>query len=233
MPTSPPPCGLGFSGILIPRLESPQEVAEADSLLTQLEDKRGFRPGTLQIIAVLDTAKGNYDAIEIARASHRIWGLTPGRADLVMDLRPEPSGELHLMPYLMQRLITVANAAGVVPLGAWWRAPARGLLANPDDTHAAAVRGRRIGFKGALCLREHQVEPLNRGFTPTRSEIQEARELIADYQAGTQNGSAVMRLQDRIIDLPTVSQASQLLAYADACAQRDAGKTQAQQRAAL
>jgi citrate lyase subunit beta / citryl-CoA lyase len=159
--------------------------------------------------------------------------LTPGRADLVMDLRPEPSGELHLMPYLMQRLITVANAAGVVPLGAWWRAPARGLLANPDDTYAAAVRGRRIGFKGALCLQPNQVEPLNRGFTPTSSEIQEAHELIADYQAGTQHGSAVMRLQDRIIDLAMVSQASQLLAYADACAQREVGKTQAKQRAAL
>jgi citrate lyase subunit beta/citryl-CoA lyase len=223
----------GLSGILIPRLESPQEVTEADSLLTQLEDKRGFRPGTLQIVAVLDTAKGNYDAVDIARASRRIWGLTPGRADLVMDLRPEPSGELHLMPYLMQRLITVANAAGVVPLGAWWRAPARGLLADPDDTYAAAVRGRRIGFKGALCLRANQVDPLNRGFTPTSSEIQEARELIADYQAETQNGSAVMRLQDRIIDLAMVSQAGQLLAYADACAQRDVGKTQAKQRAAL
>jgi citrate lyase subunit beta/citryl-CoA lyase len=223
----------GLSGILIPHLESPQEVGEADRLLTQLEDKRGFRPGTVQIVAVLDTAKGNYDAIDIARASRRIWGLTLGRADLVMDLRPEPSGELHLMPYLMQRLITVANAAGVVPLGAWWGAPARGLLANPEDTHAAAVRGRRMGFKGALCLRADQIEPLNRGFTPTRSEIQQARELIADYQARKQSGSAVMRLQDRIIDLPTVSQASQLLAYADACAQRDAGKIQAQQRAAL
>ena len=160
----------GLRGILMPRLETSQEVAEADGLLTQLEDKRGFRPGTLQIVAVLDTAKGNNNAIEIARASHRIWGLTLGRADLVMDLRPEPSGELHLMPFLMQRLITVANAAGVVPLGAWWRAPARGLVANADDTHDAAVRGRHMGFKGALCLREHQVEPLNRGFTPTHSE---------------------------------------------------------------
>jgi citrate lyase subunit beta/citryl-CoA lyase len=223
----------GLSGILIPRLESPQEVTEADSLLTQLEDKRGFRPGTLQIVAVLDTAKGNYDAVEITHASRRIWGLTLGRADLVMDLRPEPSGELHLMPYLMQRLVTTANAAGVVPLGAWWRAPARGLLADPDDTYAAAVRGRRIGFKGALCLRANQVDPLNRGFTPNSSEIQEARELIADYQAQTQNGSAVVRLQDRIIDLAAVNQASQLLAYADACAQRDVAKTQAKQRAAL
>jgi citrate lyase subunit beta / citryl-CoA lyase len=223
----------GLSGILIPRLESAQEVTEADSLLTQFEDKRGLRLGTLQIIAVLDSAKGNDAVLDIACASRRIWGLTLGRADLVMDLRPEPSGELHLMPYLMQRLIMAANAAGVVSLGAWWRAPARGLLADPDDTYSAAVRGRRIGFKGALCLRANQVEPLNRGFTPTSSEAQEARELIADYKAGTQNGSAVMRLQDRIIDLAMARQASQLLAYADACTQRDMGKTQAKRRAAL
>ncbi|MGH6691791.1 MAG: aldolase/citrate lyase family protein, partial [Gammaproteobacteria bacterium] len=202
-------------------------------LLTQFEGKRGLQPGTLQIVGVLDTAKGNYAALDIARASRRLWGLTLGRADLVMDLRPEPSGELHLMPYLMQRLIIASNAAGVVPMGAWWRAPARGLLANPDDTFAAVVRGRRIGFKGALCLRANQVESLNRGFTPTRSEGEEARELIAAYEAGTRNGSAVMRLQDRIVDLATATQASQLLAYVDACGQRDTEKAQAKQCAAL
>jgi citrate lyase subunit beta/citryl-CoA lyase len=223
----------GLRGILMPRLETPQEVQEADGLLTQLEDKRGLRPGTLQIIAVLDAAKGNYHALEIARASQRIWALTLGRADLAMDLRPEPSGELHLMPYLMQRVITVANAAGVVPLDAWWRAPARGLLANPDDTYAAAVRGGASASKARFCPWENQVEPLNRGFTPTRAELQEARELIADYRAGTHNGAAVIPRQDRIIDLPTASQASQILAYAEACTQREAGRAQVQPQAAV
>jgi citrate lyase subunit beta / citryl-CoA lyase len=223
----------GIKGILMPRLESPQEVAEADALLLQLEDRRGLRPGTLQIIAVLDTAKGNYAAMEIARASRRLWGMTLGRADLVMDLRPEPSGEIHLMLYLMQRLITVANAAGLVPLGAWWRAPARGLLANAEDTHGAAVRGRRIGFKGALCLRPDQVEPLNRGFTPASGEGQAARELVAGFDAATKNGAAAVLIQGRIVDLPTATQARQLLTYAEACAQHDAEKTRARQRAPL
>ncbi|MGH8065846.1 MAG: HpcH/HpaI aldolase/citrate lyase family protein [Candidatus Entotheonellia bacterium] len=223
----------GISGILIPHLESPREVREADNLLTQLEDKRGFRPGTLQIIAVLDTARGNYHGMDIIRASRRFWGVTLGRADLVMDLRPEPSGEIHLMPYLMQRLITMANAAALVPLGAWWRAPARGLLASPDDTYSAAVRGHRIGFKGALCLGPNQVEPLNRGFSPSSGEREAARELMAAYEAGTNHETAVIRLQDYIVDLPTATQARQLLARADACTQRDAEKTQAKPRAAL
>lgn len=223
----------GLSGILIPHLESPQDITDADGLLTQLEDKRGLRPGTLQIVAVLDTGKGNYHGMDIIRASRRVWGVTLGRADLVMDLRPEPSGEIHLMPYLMQRLITMANAAGVVPLGAWWRAPARGLLASPDDTYSAAVRGRRIGFKGALCLRPNQVEPLKRGLSPSSAEGEAARALIAAYETGTNHETALIRLQDRIVDLATVTQCRQLLADADACTQRDADKAQARQRAAL
>ncbi len=221
----------GLSGIVLPRLESAAELAEADALLWQLEEQRGVRPGALQIVGVVDTAKGNYRAMDIARASPRLWGLSLGRADLVMDLRPEPSGEIHLMPYLMQRLITVANAAGVAPLGAWWRAPARGMLAPPDDTYQAAVRGRHIGFKGALCVRPHQVEPLNRGFTPLSSELEAAREVIAAYEAAADNGTAVIRVQDRIVDVATVAQARQLLSVAEACAQRDAAKTQARQRA--
>jgi citrate lyase beta subunit len=90
--------------------------------------------------------------------------VTLGRAELVMDLRPEPSGEIHLMPYLMQRLIIIAGAAGVAPIGAWWRAPDRGLLATPEHTLQAAQRGRAIGFKGAMCLRANQVDPLNRAY---------------------------------------------------------------------
>ena len=87
------------------------------------------------------------------------------RADLVMDLRPEPDGEIHLLPYLMQRLVVIAGALGKTPLGAWWRAPDRGLLATPQNTFAAAQRGRAIGFRGALCLRPEQVDALNRAYT--------------------------------------------------------------------
>jgi citrate lyase subunit beta/citryl-CoA lyase len=221
----------GVSGILIPHLESPHEVAAAEALLTTLEDARGIRPGTLQLVAVLDTAKGNHAAMDIARSSRRMWGLTLGRGDLVMDMRPEPSGELHLMPYLMQRLITIATAAGLVPIGAWWRAPARGLLANADDTYRAAVRGRRIGFQGALCLRPDQVEALQRGFTPEASELEAARGLITAYDEVAKHGTAVLRLQERIIDRATALQAKQLLAEVDACTQHDLLKEQARQRA--
>ncbi len=154
----------GLSGVVVSRAESSRQIEDIAALLSRLEHVRGLLPGTLKIIAAVETARGNHAAYEIGRASPRVCGLTLGRADLMMDLRPEPSDEIHLLPYLMQRLIVIAGAVGVTPIGAWWRAPDRGLLATPENTYQAALRGRAIGFKSAMCLRANQVESLNRAF---------------------------------------------------------------------
>lgn len=151
----------GLSGVVVSRAESAAQIATIDTVLFLLEKDRGLAAGSTAMVLSLETARGNQDAYDIATASKRVRALTLGRADLAMDLRPEPSGELHLMPYLMQRLIIIARAIGVVPLGAWWRAPDRGLLATAENTLQAAKRGRAAGFKGALCLRADQIEPLN------------------------------------------------------------------------
>ncbi|MBI2292320.1 MAG: hypothetical protein HYU73_18790 [Betaproteobacteria bacterium] len=154
----------GLSGVVVSRAESSRQIEDVDALLSRLEHVRGLLPGTLKIVAAVETARGNHAAYEIGCASPRVSGVTLGRADLIMDLRPEPSSEIHLMPYLMQRLIIIAGSAGITPIGAWWRAPDRGLLATPDNTYQAALRGRAIGFKGAMCLRANQVDSLNRAF---------------------------------------------------------------------
>ncbi len=155
----------GLSGVVVSRTESAQQIEQIAASLTMLEKEHGVAPNTVTIVPAVETAPGNHAAYDIVRASDRVWGVTLGRADLIMDLRPEPSGEIHLMPYLMQRLIIIAGAAGVTPIGAWWRAPDRGLFATPDNTYAAAQRGRAIGFRGAMCLQDDQVQPLNRAYS--------------------------------------------------------------------
>jgi len=173
----------GLSGIMLPGVTSAAEVQEADRLLAALQAERGVvRPPpvgeileaddpvspeqALELHLCFDTGRGNWDAVEIIQASSRVQSISLGRADLVMDLREEPTGDVHLMPYLMQRLIIIASATGVQPIGAWWRATSRGLVASFEETLAAAITGRQAGFKGALCLRPHQVAALNQAFTP-------------------------------------------------------------------
>ncbi len=154
----------GLAGLVVSRAESAEQIDEIAAMLSVLEAERDLAADSLEIVVALETARGNHNAYDILRASPRVRGATLGRADLIMDLRPEPSDEIHLMPYLMQRLVIVAGTTGATPIGAWWRAPDRGLLASPGNTFEAARRGRAIGFRGAMCLRADQVDALNRAY---------------------------------------------------------------------
>ncbi len=211
----------GLSGVVLPGVTSSDQVRKADEILSKFEAVRGVvKPPpvgqvreaddprgpeqALEIHLSLDTGPGNWHAEKLIRASDRVKSVSLGRADLVMDLREEPSGDLHLLPYLMQRLVVVANATGVEPVGAWWRATSRGLVASYDDTLEAVTTGRAAGFRGALCMRPHQVEALNRGFTPSASEIE---------------SHSVSLQSDGPSTLAEIS--SGVLAWADACTARD------------
>jgi citrate lyase subunit beta/citryl-CoA lyase len=218
----------GLDGVVVSRAETASQITRADEIISALESQRGMLPGSVELVVSLETAFGNHNGFEIATASPRIWGLTLGRADLVMDLRPEPSGEIHLMQYLMQRLVILASATGKVPLGAWWRFPDRGSLATPGDTLAAARRGRAIGFKGSFCVLDDQVECLNDGFTPSEAELEAAQELCRYYSEATVSGTTSVAVIDgRVLTADIVRQYTNTLTLAEACATRDLFKTAA------
>jgi citrate lyase beta subunit len=141
-----------------------------------------------------------------------------------MDLREEPAGDLHLMPYLMQRLIIIANTNGVQPIGAWWRGTSRGLVASSDDTLEAALTGRQAGFKGALCMRAHQVAALNQGFTPTRGEADRAATVMAAFSGAQDNGKSSLHLDGEFIDAARAAIAANLINWAAACEAREQGR---------
>ncbi len=218
----------GLVGVVVSRAESSDQIAQIDAIISTLESQRGLLPGSVEIVPALETAPGNHQGYEIATASSRVTALTLGRADLIMDLRPEPSGEIHLMQYLNQRLVTIAAAAGKTPLGAWWRHPDRGLLASPDNTLAAAQRGRAIGFKGSFCVLDNQVCPLNEGFTPTASDVETAQAIVQAYSDATASGTlATVSLVGRSLTHDLAQQHSNVLDWSKAAATREMFKAAA------
>jgi citrate lyase subunit beta/citryl-CoA lyase len=231
----------GLSGVILPGVTRVEQVQEADGLMGELQAERGVvKPPpvgevleaddpvspeqALEIHLCLDTGRGNWDAVELIQASSRVKSISLGRADLTMDLREEPTGDLHLMPYLMQRLIILANATGVQPIGAWWRGTSRGLVASYDDTLAAALTGRQAGFKGALCMRAHQVAALNQGFTPTGAETARAETVLAAFYGAQDNGTSSVSLDGEFIDASRAAIAANLIAWAAACEAREQGR---------
>ena len=234
----------GLTGVVLPGATSADQVRGADQILGQLEAERGVvKPPpvgevreaddprgpeqALEMHLCLDTGRGNWDAMDLIQASDRVKSVSLGRADVVMDLREEPSGDLHLMPYLMQRLIVIASANSVQPIGAWWRATSRGLVASYDETLEAAITGRRAGFWGALCMKAHQVDALNKGFTPSAEEMCWASATVDALDEARANGEPTVVVDGETIGAPRAAIAAKVLEWLEACQARDRSKASA------
>lgn len=215
----------GLTGVVLPKVSSVAQVREADAIVDEMEQRTGL-PGVVELHVSLETAKGIYNGVEILAASSRVRATSLGRADLVMDLRGEPNGQLHMMPHLLHRLVILARVAGVEPVGAWWDAESRGTVASPEATLRAARRARYHGYRGALCGKGSQVAALNAGFTPTGAEVAHARDLVAAYEEARARGDAWGALNGYAVNHNHAEAAGQVVRFAELCAQRDQKKAQ-------
>jgi len=155
----------GIGGIVFPGPEEPEEVAEVGELIASLEKERGIIPGTTELVLMLESAKGFWNAGSLARASPRVSALGVGRIDLTMRLGPLPQGEFRLYRFLMTRALVAARMLGKQPLGAFWRPGSRGGVASKESTLLAAKEARLFGFTGCVCAVPDQVAAVNEGFT--------------------------------------------------------------------
>jgi citrate lyase subunit beta/citryl-CoA lyase len=160
----------GVTGIVFPGPEDAGEVAEIDALVGTLEKKRGLEAGTIELVLLLESAPGFWNAAALAQASPRVTALGVGRADLAMHLGPVPQDEFRLYRYLMTRTLVAARACGKQALGAHWRPGSRGGVADAAHTARAAREARLMGFDGCLCAEPGQIAAVNTGFASDGNE---------------------------------------------------------------
>lgn len=154
----------GIQGVVFPGPDAPEEVAELCALIADMERARGVEPGTTELALMLESAKGFWNAAEIAKASPRVTALGVGRIDLTMRLGPVPQNEFRLYRFLMTRALVAARMLGKQPLGAMWRPGSRGGVASREHTAQATSEARLMGFTGCVCATPEQVAAVNAGF---------------------------------------------------------------------
>ena len=154
----------GIKGIIFPSPDEPEEVAELGELIAAMEKERGVVPGTTELVLMLESAKGFWNAASLAQASPRVTALGVGRIDLTMRLGPVPQDEFRLYRFLMTRALVAARMLGKQPLGALWRPGSRGGVDTREGTAKAAREARLMGFTGCVCATPEQVASVNEGF---------------------------------------------------------------------
>ncbi|HXJ34768.1 MAG TPA: CoA ester lyase [Candidatus Eisenbacteria bacterium] len=179
--------------LVVPKVESPQELGILDALLA----------GPTRFLPLIETARGLSRAERIA-AHPRVAGLLLGGADLAADLGATLDWEALL--WARSRLVQAAATAGVAVIDV-------PHLVLEDGTALAAecARVRRLGFTGKLAIHPKQVAAINAAFTPAGDEVLRARRIVDAAEAA---GGGVCVVDGKMVDAPVLRAARRTLALA-------------------
>ena len=198
----------GPDAVVVPKVGSAQEVR---ALVAALEGAGA--PERTKLWAMVETPGAMLRAEEIAGASDRLTVLVMGTNDLNKELGAQfVPGRQPLITGLSLALLG-ARAAGVAIVDGVFND-----VTDAEGFRAECLQGRQLGFDGKTLIHPGQVEVCNEVFAPSPEQVEDARAIIAAFEAATAEGKGVATHQGRLIENLHVDTARKVLATAEAIA---------------
>jgi citrate lyase subunit beta/citryl-CoA lyase len=194
--------------ILIPKVETAEQVREVDARIKKILKSRGVkRP--VWLMPILESALGIENAFDIAAAADTVVALTIGLEDYTADIGVPRTKQGDETLYARLRLVNAARAAGVQAIDSVF-----GDVGDIDGLRAWAVRSKAMGYEGMGCIHPRQIRPIHESYAPTPQEIERAMKIVAAFEEASAKGKSVVSLGSRMIDPPVVLRAQRLVARA-------------------
>ena len=194
----------GVAGIVLPKVERMEEGLIAACVAAQ-------KP----ILPMIESAVGlsNVGLIALAGGVQRlIFGSLDFQQDLGID-----GDDLELLAYRSQ-LVLISRLVGLA-------APVDGVstvLHDPESLRASALRARRQGFGGKLCIHPAQIEVVNAAFAPSERELSWARRVL---EAAARSRGAAVAVDGAMVDRPLILKARAILDHFQQRGGQTAGAT--------
>jgi citrate lyase subunit beta/citryl-CoA lyase len=189
--------------VMIPKVESADEVRSVDATLSALEKRLGLAR-RIGLELQIESARGLDRVSDIAAASPRAETLVLGPGDLSASLRtPELTvGRLKsdypgdFWHYFLARIVVAARANDLQPIDGPY-----GELRDLDGLREAARRSAMLGCDGKWALHPTQITVINEVFTPRQADVDKAAAILEAYARATEGGRAgAVTLGNEMID---------------------------------
>ena len=198
----------GLAGVVAPKVRRPEEVEWLAYELEKREAAAKVTPGSVCIVASIESAAALIEAPRIAKASDRLIGLMFGSEDFALDLGlpAKREGEAAEMLYPRSATVIAAVSAGKIALDGIWPD-----IRDPAGLRADSLRARRLGFSGKTLIHPDQIAIVNEIFSPSAAEIDEARRIVSAFDEALARGDGAAALDGQMLDAPVVDRARRVL----------------------
>ena len=199
------------AGIMLPKVESVEHVREIHERLLGCERHGGLQPGSLGVVALIESARGVQNIFRIVSETTepaRTFLAAFGAADYSLDMGLDVSRDGAELHYPRSRIAVACRAAGREPP---IDTPFMIDLKDLDGLRADARRAKQLGFQGKLCIHPSHVGPCNEIFSPTAEEIQYARRVVEAFEKSEAEGVGALQLDGKFIDTPVVERSRRMI----------------------
>ena len=199
--------GAWVDGIVLPKVETADQLQTADWLLAQLERENGMEIGSIDLLPIIETGLGLYNIEAITMAGTRVKRVSFGAGDFTRDMNLVWTGPEQELAYARSRIVLASRAAGIEP-------PIDSVfidLKDREHLELSTQKALEFGFQGKLCIHPDQVNLVNDVFTPDVAEVTRAKRIIAAFEEAEATGSASIQVDGYFVDYPIVEKARRVL----------------------
>ncbi len=152
-----------------------------------------YRLTGIEIVPIVETAKG-FISLESIATSEGVSGITWGPADLALSV----GGDLRSFEnssYIRIRIALVANAYGIDPIDKVYFS-----IDDLEGFRRDCIEAKKMGYIGKTVVHPTQVEVANQVFTPSREEVEWAKEVVEVYEQALKTGRGAVKHRNQLID---------------------------------
>lgn len=194
--------------ILLPKVESADQVRQVDLAVTDLEREHDCAEPVF-FMPILESGRGILAALEIAQASPRNVALAIGLEDYTADLGVPRTLDGKESFFARSFLINAARAAGIQAIDTVFSD-----VGDMDGLRNSVVEAKQLGFDGKGCIHPRQIRVVHEAFLPTPEEIGKAKKIVVAFDHAQNQGLGVVSMGSKMIDPPIVKRALQTVELA-------------------
>jgi citrate lyase subunit beta/citryl-CoA lyase len=199
--------GSNLDCIMLPKVQTAEQVVALDLLLTQIEKTVGLEAGRIGIEAQIENALGLINVDAIATASPRVETIIFGPADfmasinmksLVVGEQPPGYDVGDAYHYILMQILMAARAYDKQAIDGPYL-----QIRDVDGFKRVAGRSAALGFDGKWVLHPDQIAAANEVYSPLQEDYDHAENILDAYEHYTSEAggaTGAVMLGDEMID---------------------------------
>jgi len=214
----------GIDGIMLAKTESGEAVNEVEGLLTEEEQKKNLVPGSVTVMALIETPRGIMNIREIIEASKRVVAVGFGAGDFSREMgagmgvsKLTPEEYFPMVLFARSAMAIAARAEGIQAIDT----PFFGLIIDLEGLARESEKAKLLGFSGKQVTHPRHVGVVNQVFAPAAGDVDFAKRVVAAYEDARTKGLGATTVGGRMIDYGSFRRAESLLAFSRAIEERE------------